>query len=205
MRIRRRSRRAFPACWPIAMDSRAPCAHASGAAHDETNPGWIGRAGPDSVASARSTWRLRWRCARPAARDAGLRPLALDGAVPGERGARRHRPAPGADEAIQTTAARHGQRRDRVGLGRMTNPAGRHAPLWWRRVPNATAAGSSTSSPTCPPGGLARYFVVSARIAGAPADANGARVPRGRQDAGASRAASSAWSMITASRRAGWC
>jgi hypothetical protein len=58
----------------------------------------------------------------------------------------------GADEAMQTRLLPGMASGDRVGRAH-DEPAGRHAPLWWRRVPNArTAAGSSTaSSPTCPP------------------------------------------------------
>jgi alkylation response protein AidB-like acyl-CoA dehydrogenase len=90
---------------------------ASGAAHDEKTWAGLAELGLTAlpVPEALGGFGGGARDLLPAMQAFGR---SLDGAVPGERGARRHRPAPRRRRGdADTTAARHGQRRDRVGLG----------------------------------------------------------------------------------------
>ena len=81
----------------------------------------------------------------------------------------------GADEAMQTRLLPGMASGEIVSAWAHDEPAGRHAPLWVETRAERKDGGRTLDGikSNVPAGGLARYFVVSARIAGAPADANG--------------------------------
>ena len=81
----------------------------------------------------------------------------------------------GADEAMQTRLLPGMASGEIVSAWAHDEPAGRHAPLWVETRAERKDGGWKLDGikSNVPAGGLARYFVVSARIAGAPADANG--------------------------------
>ena len=156
------------------MDSKRRALTASGAAHDEKTWAGLAELGLTALPVPEALGGFGGG-ARPAARDAGLRPLALDGAVPGERGARRHRPAPRRRRGDATRLLPGMASGEIVSAWAHDEPAGRHAPLWVETRAERKDGGWKLDGikSNVPAGGLARYFVVSARIAGAPADANG--------------------------------